>query len=150
MERTIVERTPAAQATLAVFRWLLLLPAVFAAWVLAVVCGYLLLSYVESLCPPELMVSGMCTADWFPRASTAVFCFSAGLAAALIVLATALVAPAHKLRAIWIAYAVGAALACLLALEGRSWPELASALGAGALAATMASAFVARAGRSSA
>ena len=118
-------------------RWLLVLPAVCAAWAISVLSGYALLSYVESLCPPELLVSGMCTAEWFPGAEKAVFCFSTALAATLVVLATVIVAPLHKGRAAWIAFAGGAMAAIPMGIAAQAWLELLSALMAGALTAAL-------------
>ena len=66
-------------------RWLLVIPAVYVAWHLAIVAGMLLLALAESFCPAEQVVSGMCIAPWFERAETVIFLFSAGLAAVLFI-----------------------------------------------------------------
>jgi hypothetical protein len=133
-----MERSVGTRPSITALRWLLAVPAVGAAWMIAVLSGFALLSYVDSLCPPELIVSGMCTADWYPQAVTAVFCASTALAATLIVVATVLVAPFHKARAAWIAFAGGVIAAVPMGIAAEAWLELLSALLAGALTAALA------------
>jgi hypothetical protein len=127
-------------------RWVALLPAVLAAWYAAVFIGVAVLNYVESLCPPELMISGMCTAEWFPRAEKAVFCLATAVSAVLVVLSAALVAPFQKIRTAWSIFAVGSAVAILWGVEGEAWLELVSTLVAGGIAVMVVRTVVAQPG----
>ena len=61
-------------------RWMAVF-AGYAGWVIAVMVGLLLVSAATKLCPHEQMISGACTAPWFDKASTAIFCLSAAAAA---------------------------------------------------------------------
>jgi hypothetical protein len=54
-----------ASPTMRWVRWLLLIPGAWLAWSVALVSGIAVHSALESLCPPERVISGMCTATWF-------------------------------------------------------------------------------------
>lgn len=116
-------------------RWLLTLPMAVVGWYIAIIVGMLLLSVAESFCPPEAMVSGACTASWFPTVSRLVFCLATGLAAALVVLLPTLVAPRGRRRVAWIAFGLGLFAALLMAGAVKAYAEFASAVFAGTLAA---------------
>ena len=122
-----------------VLRWILLVPATFMAWHVALLIGLLLYSYVESFCPPSEMVSGVCTADWFRQAAPAIFCFGAALAAVLIILVVAVTAPFYKIEVVWITFLIGSAVALGFAVAAEAWLEFASAVTAGLVSATATS-----------
>ncbi|HEY5761904.1 MAG TPA: DUF2784 domain-containing protein [Rhodocyclaceae bacterium] len=121
--------------TLDWLRWGLLLPAALVGWYAALVAGMLLLALAERLCPAEAMVSGACVAPWFDSVSTAVFCFSTGLAAALIVLLPTLVAPRARPHVAWVVFGLGSVAAVLMGVTASAYAEMASAVVAGALMA---------------
>ena len=108
-------------------------------WYVALVAGLLLLDFAESWCPPEEMISGMCTAAWFPLASNAVFCFSTALAAVLVVAGAGLSAPARRRQVAWTAFTLGSVVALALAVAAVAWAEFVSAVIAGGLAAFLLS-----------
>jgi hypothetical protein len=114
-------------------RWAAVLPAALVAWHLALVMGLAALSVLERLCPPELVISGLCTAAWFPLAEKAVLCFGTAVAAALVVASVAVVAPTRKAEAAYVSIAIGSAIALWLAMELDAWVEFASAIAAGGI-----------------
>jgi hypothetical protein len=115
-------------------RWVMLIPAVYASWSVALFTGYTILSYVESRCPPELMVSGHCTARWFEFASTAASSTGAAIAAVLIVLSCTLVAPSHRYRVAGTTFVIGATVAVAMGVLAMAWAEMLSAIAAGGIA----------------
>ena len=92
-------------------RWILVPPSADFGWFLAFFGSLYLLGFVYDLCPPELIVSGSCTAKWHPGAESAVIAFGAALAAVFVVLFPALLAPGHRFRVAVIAYCVGVLVA---------------------------------------
>jgi hypothetical protein len=90
-----------------VLRWALVPVAAAAAWSASFFVGLLLLDAVGRLCPKSQIVSGLCIAPWWPYAEAAVFCVSAAIAAASIVIASSLTAPLHRARVAAVVYAAG-------------------------------------------
>lgn len=123
---------------LTVARWLLVVPAAFAGWYLALVAAMLVYGLAQRLCPAELVVSGACTAPWHAPFFDALVVGGAALAATLIVLLPALVAPARRVAVARLAYAAGLAAAAWLVVGdtgGKSLvlPALVAACLAGAV-----------------
>ena len=92
-------------------RWLALLPAIYISWHLSLLIGLAILAIAESFCPRDQMVSGLCIAPWFLWVEDAIFAFGAALAATLIVITSALIAPGHKARTACAVFLAG----CLVA-----------------------------------
>jgi hypothetical protein len=115
-------------------RWLGVIPAAFAGFYSALIIGIYADGRLFDLCPPDLVVSGQCTAAWYPMAERGVMCFGAALAALLVVLFSALMAPSHRTIISWAAFAVGATVAIYGAVSSSSYAELAAALFAGLVA----------------
>ena len=118
------------QAALA--RWLAIVPAAVLSWLAGLVAGLGLLAIAERLCPPEAMVSGMCTAPWYPGAEGAILCASTALAAALMVASAAWLAPSRKALAAAILLALGSLYALASAWGTGAWAAGATAVVAGA------------------
>jgi hypothetical protein len=120
-------------------RWLLVLPAACLGFLLSVVCGFGLVSLAGWFCPPELVISGMCTASWYPLASDLAICVSAALGASATVALPFLLAPTHRLPIAITAFAGGSFFALWVLVDGG--PSLAlpvvSALGGGLLMAVL-------------
>lgn len=116
-----------------VIRWILVPFAAWIAWALAVFAAYELDAFATYLCPENMMVSGMCTADWFDTAFDSIVCFGAAMAAALVVLLCTLIAPARREQVARATYLVGALAAVVMAIPTRDFLPLACALIAGAL-----------------
>lgn len=62
-------------------------------------------------CPPESVVSGACTASWYPNAELGAIALATALGAAAWVGFPALIAPSHRDRVAWVAFACGALFA---------------------------------------
>ena len=115
-------------------RWAAVVPISIGSWYLALIIGLAVRALVESLCPEEQMVSGMCTANWFLTAEKFMFCCGAALSAFFVVASASFVAPAEKSLVSCVALAAGSAVAPLFAVQAHAWAEFVSAIAAGALA----------------
>ena len=116
-----------------ILRWALVVPAAWVAWAVALAIGLALYDFVQSFCPVEQMISGMCVAPWFRYASAAVFCIGAGLAAALILVACTLMAPTHRPRVALVVFVAGALAGLAMAIAASAFLELVTALVVGSL-----------------
>jgi MFS family permease len=116
-------------------RWLLVLPAVWVAWTAAIWIGLVLHGLVDRWCPPELVVSGMCTASWYPMASKAVVGLGAAIAAALIVTLGTFVAPPPRDQASRRIFIAGSVVALALGTFLGTWLEGVCAIVVGAIVA---------------
>ncbi len=116
-----------------VLRWLLIIPAAFVAWYAAFFTGIALLTGLNRLCPAGRMVSQSCIAPWSGIIFNAAMCFGAGLAALLIMFASALLAPTHKRQVAVVTLLVGSAVAVAMAvsLGDEAYYALISAVAAG-------------------
>jgi hypothetical protein len=123
----------ASSPTVRWVRWLLLVPGAWLAWSVALVSGMAVHSALESLCPPEQVISGMCTATWFRYAERITICAGVGLAAALILLTSTLIAPSHRAIVIVATLCVGSAAALVMGVLASAYAELATALVVGGL-----------------
>ena len=130
MRRDVVST---ASLTMRWVRWLLLVPSAWLAWSVALVSGVAVHSALESLCPPEQVISGMCTATWFRYAERITICAGAGLAAALILLTSTFVAPSHRAIVIVATLCIGSAAALVMGVLAAAYSELATALVVGGL-----------------
>ena len=123
----------------ALVRWVLAPIGGLVAWHATLFLGLVAVGVLDSMCPPDKIVSGMCQADWYEPAFDALVAVFAGISAVVVVLVPALIAPTHRLRMAWVAYGVGAAFAICSALGGSSlYPPAAAALLCGAAAVALA------------
>lgn len=102
-------------------RWLLILPCVYAAWWVALVIGFAYVGILDWLCPPEAMVSGLCTAPWYESAFDAGVVTGAGLAGGLVMLAAIVTAPSHRRYVAITAFIVGSTVAFYAAHVTNEW-----------------------------
>ena len=116
-------------------RWLLVIPGAWAAWSLALVTGIAVHSGLERLCPREQMISGVCTAAWFGYAERVVICSGAGLAATLILVTCACIAPSHRPQVVAMTFVVGSLAALIMGALAHAYAELFTALAVGSLVA---------------
>lgn len=120
-------------------RWIfaLLMPAV--GLVITALAAILLTEALDLVCPPELVVSGLCTASWYPASQQAAFAVASFLGAVVFVWLPAVTAPNFKPVVAWVAFAAGFAYGCLFLWEvGPSvLPSLGAAVAGGVLAALM-------------
>ena len=105
-------------------RWLLVPPAGLLGWYAGVAAGLALHALAESFCDPADRVSGACVAGWFAAAADAAVHAGVAVAAALVVLLPALVAPGMRGTVAWTAFGFGAAAAGNLAWMTGAWSEM--------------------------
>jgi hypothetical protein len=98
-------------------RWLLILPVAVVAWHVALIVGVGLYVGIESLCPTSQIVSGQCVAPWFGKAAYAVVALGAALAAFLIVIGCAWVAPDYKRQVAIATFSVGTIVAIVMGVS---------------------------------
>lgn len=98
-------------AHMKILRWLLVLPSWLAGVVLSLVVAMALRALCIQLCPPELLVSGMCMAAWYPAAESLSICVGAALGAATAVVLPSLAAPQYRGRVALAALGLGTACA---------------------------------------
>jgi hypothetical protein len=110
-------------------RWLSVPIAAIAVWYVVLLIGIALVGVLDSLCPPDLVVSGLCTAPWYGPVFEALLLICTAAVAAALVIVPALVAPAHQFGVAVIAYSCGAVVAVYVAFGAFAWgPFVASAL----------------------
>ena len=129
--------SPARADYLRWLRWLLLLPALCACWFAALLFGLWLFDVAGSFCPPDQIVSGICTASWYPTAESVCECIGAATAAALMVVVAAVVAPKGKWITTLVVLVCGTVVAYLMAVETKEYLALLSAAFAGVVAALL-------------
>lgn len=88
-------------------RWLAVIPVAILSCHAVFLLGMALLIGIGWLCPPEEMISGSCVAWWASYAERAAFVVCAGLAAFLVVVSAAVVAPSHRKQVAWASFAIG-------------------------------------------
>ena len=114
-------------------RWLCVIPASYLGYYLALVGGIAALVLAESLCPAEAVVSDMCTADYMGPVEKTLFIVFPGLAAVLVVLLPALMAPAKKVAVAGLFFVLGSAAAIYMGSILKEWVVLAIALSSGGI-----------------
>lgn len=110
-------------------RWLLVpISAAFGCWS-GIALAVLLYSAFNSLCPADKLVSGFCTASWFPAVEAGVQFSGAAIGAVLAVFLPYLLAPSQKRAVAIAAFVLGSAYAIgLAAISFDAWPYAACAI----------------------
>jgi hypothetical protein len=98
----------------------------------ALFVGIALYQGVEALCPASHVESGHCFAPWFLHASEGLIASGAALAAALIMVTCALLAPTHKRQVVVATFVLGAAAAILMGLGAGAYAAMVAAIVSGA------------------
>ena len=110
-------------------RWILVPVTAFSVWAAILLTGLIGVDLLDSLCPPDLMISGLCTAWWHRPAMTGLEMICAGLAAAGFVALPTRVAPAHRVTVALLCFVLGALFTVELATSGEMWaPSTVAAL----------------------
>jgi hypothetical protein len=99
-------------------RWALVPVTAFGVWVGTLLIGIGGSSLLDSLCPPDLMISGICTAPWHAPAMTALEMACAAIAAVGFIALPAMVAPAHHIPVAVGCFVVGGLLTIELTIAG--------------------------------
>jgi hypothetical protein len=126
-------------------RWLLVVPVAIAAWYLVFVAGIFAHGFLEEvLCPPDEMISGMCTNPRVRVVLTVLVHAFAGFSAVAVELAVVGMAPSSREATTWIAFAVGAVVAVAFGFAAQTYGEAATAVIAGVIAAVIITRHLAR------
>jgi hypothetical protein len=112
-------------------RWALVPVTAFAVWFGTLLIGIGGSNLLDSLCPPDLMISGVCTAPWHEPALTALETVCAAIAAVGFIAWPAMVAPAYDIPVAVRCFVVGGLLTLELAIAGALWAPAAVAAIAG-------------------
>jgi hypothetical protein len=112
-------------------RWALVPVTAFAVWLVTLLLGIGGSNLLDSLCPPDLMISGICTAPWHGPAMTALETLCAAIAAVGFIALPARVAPAYHIPVAVGCFVVGGLLTIELAIAGALWVPAAVAAIAG-------------------
>jgi hypothetical protein len=116
-------------------RWLALVPAAAVGWYASLIAGLLADGVLASFCPPDMIVSGLCSASWYAPAEDALICVFAGIAAALIVTLTTIVAPSRKVTVAFVVLVLGSLFAVVMGSQVQAFGPMICAIFAGTLAA---------------
>ncbi len=108
-----------------------MIPVAYLGYYLAMISGMAALAIAEAFCPPDLVISGMCTAAYMRGIEKLLFVLFPGLAAVLVVLLPSLVAPSRKLAVALSFFAVGSVAAIFLGVALEEWVILGFALACG-------------------
>lgn len=95
-------------------RWAAVVPAALVLWYATVALAMALNSLLLRFCPQSALLGGYCIADWSRPAERAIAIGCAGLAALLVVLGSAYVAPAYRLRVALLLFVIGVGLSATL------------------------------------
>jgi hypothetical protein len=99
----------------------------FGVWVGTLLIGIGGSSLLDSWCPPDLMISGVCTAPWYRPAMAVIEMMCAGIAAAGFIALPVKVAPAFHVYVGVACFIVGGLLTVELAMAGDLWAPAAIA-----------------------
>jgi len=121
-----------------IFRWLAVPLSAIAVWYGLLLLGIASVGALDSLCPAELMISGVCTAPWYAWAVDALVLVYTALVSAGVVLVPGFLAPSHRFYVALCAYAVGACFAIYVAALGSMWAPFAVAAVSGSAALWLA------------
>jgi hypothetical protein len=130
-----------------VIRWILVIPSALAAWYVAFIFSLLVVAIVVGPCiDSDYPQPRFCEAPWvqFALAHSVPIRFGIGLSAVLVVIASAAVAPYHRVAVAWAALGVGAIFASVMGYRADAVAEAAVAVASGLLAAVCVSLFARR------
>ncbi len=108
-------------------RWLVVPLSAVAVWTAALLLGLAGITVLDSLCPPDLMVSGLCTASWHAPAVKGLEMICAAFAAAGVVAVPTVIAPHHRVQVAAVCLVGGAMFALFFAIAAHAWADLAAA-----------------------
>lgn len=111
-----------------IIRWILLVPATWAAWYIAVFLGIAILTAGDAFCPSEQIVSGWCHANWYPFFLQSVMVFSSSVSAIFVVVAGYYMAPLHRSFVAKLIFITGSTVAIFMAIETQEYLALTGAL----------------------
>jgi hypothetical protein len=133
-----MELTP-RQKRRAMIRWLWIVPCTILVWYAMLALGMALDSLATRFCPEQSLVSGFCTAAWFPTAERSIMIGCAGLAALAIVVVAAVIAPLKRLGAAAVMFVAGMGVALNMVSQTHAYAEFGAAAIGGLLGVFIAS-----------
>lgn len=104
-----------------VIRWVLVIPAAFAGWYVALFMGIFLYPVADLFCPPELLISGVCTATWYKPVIDGLVVFGASLSAVLAIFFSFMIAPSKKVLVAKAILLGGVGMALYAAIITSAW-----------------------------
>lgn len=116
-----------------IMRWVLVIPCAIAGWYAALITGLLLYNLVDSLCPPESLVSGICHTAWSSQLKHVIIVFAASLSAILAIVFSVLIAPGRRPRVAQVIYFCGCLVAAYFVYRTSEWGAFAGAIASGTL-----------------
>lgn len=116
-----------------VIRWVCVIPAAYLGYYLALIGGMASIVLAESFCPPEDVVSGLCTSDYMRLVEKILFAVFPAIAAILVVLLPTLIAPSKKVAVATTCYAVGSIAAIYMCISLEEWVVLGLVLTSGGI-----------------
>lgn len=102
-------------------RWFLALLSAPFGFYLALYIGIFADGFVASFCPPERVVSGLCTTTWYRWAGDIIILLGAALAAVLVVLLPTLFVPEKRFEVAVTFYVLGAGTALSMVSGSRTF-----------------------------
>jgi hypothetical protein len=110
-----------------IIRWILVVPSAIVGWFSALFLGMALVSVADYCCPPELVLSGACTATWYSNVVDALVVFGASISAVLAILCGVLMAPGQRKMVARVVFATGLAFALYATILTSAWSAFSSA-----------------------
>ncbi len=123
----------------AVIRWLWIPLCAIVVWYGMLGLGLGLHSFALRFCPKDQILSGFCSASWFPTVEHAIIIGCAGLTGLAEVVVAAIVAPMQRVRAAAVVFAIGVAVALGMVVEAKAYAEFAAAVLGGLIGIFIAS-----------
>lgn len=105
----------------AIILWLLVVPTILITFYLCVLVALGIHWTAESLCPPELIVSELCTAEYMSWVKEGLLLFMPAIASALMVFSSYFCAPNYKLIVATMVFIIGSLAAFYYALDSSYW-----------------------------
>ncbi|MBX9607375.1 MAG: hypothetical protein K2Y51_14205 [Gammaproteobacteria bacterium] len=116
-----------------VLRWAAIVPAALVLWYATIALALALNALLLRLCPQTSLLGGYCTAEWSRPAERAIAVGCAGLAALLVVLGSAYVAPAYRQRVALLLCVLGVGLSATMLGQLGTVPEFVAVILGGLL-----------------
>ena len=123
----------------AMIRWLWIVPTAILVWYAMLALGLALDSLATKFCPADALISGFCIASWFHDVERGIMIGCAGLTALAIVVVSAIIAPAYRMRAAAVMFAAGVAVAVSMVAQTHAYPEFSAAVVGGLIGIFVAS-----------
>ncbi len=116
-----------------VLRWAAIVPVALVLWYATIALAMALNALLLRFCPETSLLGGYCTADWARPAERAIAVGCAGLAALLVVLGSAYVAPAYRQRVALLLFVIGVGVSASMIGQLAAVPEFVAVLLGGLL-----------------